>query len=255
MILRLLHLFLLLFCLAVGAVLALLYSGTQGHLTRLGWGLPAVYGGQITPESRLKQGEITDLRLWPDAPLARLRWRQGRLGPQGGVFKIQISGAGLQLAGTMHMPLSGSPVLQKLQGEITSAALRGWPPDVSGLLRVQDLTLRFSDLSTLQLVGIAGIAQLQDLHLAGTALGVFDLRFDPAAPAGTWALQGDLNPPPLRGALTGYGPLNGGAAFLDLQLDAPETELPPELAQYLDQQLTRGPAGWRWGLNPELARP
>ncbi|MEP2785125.1 MAG: hypothetical protein ABJO67_17535 [Pseudoruegeria sp.] len=245
-------------CLCLGGVAALLMGGTQGHLEAVGLPLPDVYGGQVSQGSSLQSGEITGLILWSGAPIADLRWRNGRLRAGGVLADVQITGTGLRIGGSAVLAFDGSStVLQQAQGEITLSSGLGierLPPAMTGAFLFNDLTLQMSGGPTPQLMQVLGGGQVQSLRIDGEELPPVDLHFVASAP-GAWALRGSLNGPPLNGSITANGPIKAGPSFLDVQLNASDDTLSPQLAQYLNSYLTRSAIGWRLVQNPTLAQP
>lgn len=147
--------------LLAGLLLAVVAQGRQGHLAVIfGDNLPG-WTHAITSEASLLGGRA--------APLARrlmleADWRLTSIGAAGPVWRLRLSGSGVDVAGNLTLAADGDGHLNDLTGRMDAAALAVWEGAPAFAADLQ-ITRAFATLDHRR-------GALRNLHAEGLARGV-----------------------------------------------------------------------------------
>jgi len=154
--------------LLLGLALAILAEGRQVHLSALmGDSLPG-WTQAIAADASLIRGSAGPLagHLALDAD-----WRLARIGLAGPVWRLRLSGDGVQIAGDLTLRADGTAQLNAISGRVDPAALAAWEhrPEFDAIFRIArasgTLDTRHGTLSTLQAEGFANAVVLGESAL------------------------------------------------------------------------------------------
>ena len=182
-----------------GLAAAGLWYGKMHHLRWIGAPALPAWTARIAPEAGLRQGRM-EWGAGGLVPDLTLQWTASGLRPSGWQWDVRLTGAGIDLRGTMQAPLwPGSARIAVTGGQLDLGRLVPVPGEVAGLAEIGGGEIRVLDLR-----GTPRAEGRLTATVAGAALSGADLGAGPMtaelASDGTWRIAVDL-----QGGATGAG--------------------------------------------------